>query len=197
MENKATIREMKQEEIPQVTGILAKAYATNPVFQVIFPDKATIHHRLQLIFESMFKNGPGRYFVAEINGQLAGGMQIAKSPECQSMSMKIVPQILRAVGGPGAFMRIMKIIGAWKKHDYRQPHWHLETIGITPELQHQGIGKQLLAFYCDLVDKDKMEAYHETDKPENVPFYERFGFKVSDEETVNGVKMWYLLRPAK
>jgi ribosomal protein S18 acetylase RimI-like enzyme len=41
-----------------------------------------------------------------------------------------------------------------------------------------------------------MEAYHETGT-ENVRFYERFGFKVVGEETINGVKNYYVLRPAK
>ena len=51
-----------------------------------------------------------------------------------------------------------------------------------------------MQFYCDIIDKDRKEAYHETDRPENVPFYERFGFKVIGEEMINGVKNWYMLR---
>jgi hypothetical protein len=39
-------------------------------------------------------------------------------------------------------------------------------------------------------------AYLETDKPENVRFYERFGFEVVGEEEVIGVPNWYMARPA-
>ena len=88
------------------------------------------------------------------------------------------------------------MMGAWKKHDPNQPHWHLALMGVAPEFQHSGIGSHCMTFYCDLIDKDGIDAYHETDRPENVPFYERFGFKIVGEDMVNGVKNWYMLRPA-
>jgi hypothetical protein len=40
-------------------------------------------------------------------------------------------------------------------------------------------------------------AYLETDKPENVRFYERFGFEVVGEEEVLGVPNWFMIRPAR
>ena len=83
------------------------------------------------------------------------------------------------------------------EHDPPKPHWHLKGLGVAPDFQGTGIGSQMVKFYCDIVDKDMIEAYHETDKSENLPFYERFGFKVVGEEIVNGSKNWYMLRPAK
>jgi hypothetical protein len=46
------------------------------------------------------------------------------------------------------------------------------------------------------MDAAKANAYLETDKPENVRFYERFGFEVVREEVVLGVPNSYMLRPA-
>ena len=40
-------------------------------------------------------------------------------------------------------------------------------------------------------------AYLETDKPENVRFYERFGFEVVGEEEVPGMSNWFMLRRAE
>jgi ribosomal protein S18 acetylase RimI-like enzyme len=197
MENKVNIRKLQKADIPQVAEVLGRAYETNPVFLAIYRDKPMIARRLQITFEAMFKYGPGKYFVAELDSRIVGGMRIAKSPDCQAISLKVMPSILRAVGGLGPLMREMKTLGAWKKHDPKQPHWHLGVIGVAPEFQHKGIGSHSMTFYCDLIDKDGIEAYHETDRPENVPFYERFGFKVVGEEIVNGAKNWYMLRPAK
>ncbi len=39
--------------------------------------------------------------------------------------------------------------------------------------------------------------YLETDKPENVRFYERFGFRVVAEAPVIGVTSWYMRRPGR
>jgi len=38
-------------------------------------------------------------------------------------------------------------------------------------------------------------AFLETDKPENVRFYARFGFEVVDEASPFGVRTWFMLRP--
>jgi ribosomal protein S18 acetylase RimI-like enzyme len=197
MELKVNIKEMQKADIPQVAEILARAYATNPIILAMYRDKPMIARRLRITFEAAFKYGRGKYFISELDGQIVGGMRIAKSPDCQAMSLKVIPSVLSAVGGLGPLMRGMKWTSAWKKHDPKQPHWHLGAIGIAPEIQRKGVGSDLMRFYCNIIDKDGIEAYHETDRPENVPFYERFGFKVVEEEMVIGVKSWYMLRPAK
>jgi hypothetical protein len=52
----------------------------------------------------------------------------------------------------------------------------------------------MMKFYCNHVDKLGMAAYHETDKPENVKFYERFCHEVIGEESIMGFQDWYLWR---
>ena len=53
---------------------------------------------------------------------------------------------------------------------------------VAPDLQGQGIGSRMMEFYCSKVDETAMAAYHETDRPENVDFYKKFGFEVISEE---------------
>jgi ribosomal protein S18 acetylase RimI-like enzyme len=201
MEPKVNIREMRKADIRQAAEVLGRAYATNPAFLAIFRDKPMILRRLQTTFEGILKYIPYKSFMVELDGRIVGGMLVVKSPGCQAMSLKaslrVMPYILRAAGGLGPLVRRMKMAGASKRHDPKQPHWHLQFIGIAPEFQHKGVGSHCMTFYCDLVDRDGMDAYHGTDDPENVSFYERFGFKVVGEETVIGVRKWYMLRPAK
>ena len=51
-----------------------------------------------------------------------------------------------------------------------------------------------MGYYCNHVDRLGMAAYHEADKPENVKFYERFGFKVIGEELIMNFPNWYMWR---
>jgi ribosomal protein S18 acetylase RimI-like enzyme len=191
------IREMQKVDIPKVAEILGRAFATNPIHLAVYQDKPMIAHRLQITFEATLKYGAGKCFVSELDGQIVGAMRIIKWPDCQGMNLKVMPSVFRAAGGLGPLMREMKHIGTWKKYHPKQLHWHLDPIGVAPEFQHKGIGSHLMKLYCDLVDKDGLEAYLETDRPENVPFYELFGFKVVEDEIVVGVKNWFMLRPAK
>jgi hypothetical protein len=46
------------------------------------------------------------------------------------------------------------------------------------------------------MDASRAAAYLETDKQVNVPFYERFGFRVRAEATILGTPNWFMIRPA-
>ena len=197
MEDEVRIREMQKTDIPKLAEVLGRAFATNPVQLAVYGDKPRIAHRVQITFEATLKYGPGKCFVSELDGQIAGGMRIIRWPDCQRMSLKVMPSVLRTVGGLGPLVRGMKHIGAWNKHDPKRLHWHLGPIGVAPEVQHKGIGSHLMRFYCDLLDEDAIDGYLETDRPENVPFYERFGFRVVEEDIVVGIRNWFMLRPAK
>ena len=80
------------------------------------------------------------------------------------------------------------------KHDPKQPHWHLDPLGVLPERQGQGIESRLLQYFCERVDQCGVPAYLETDKPENVRLYERFSFSVTGEAPVYGVPTWLMWR---
>jgi ribosomal protein S18 acetylase RimI-like enzyme len=187
---------MQKADITHAAEVLGKAFATTPGVLAIYSGNPTAALRFQNIFKGGFKLPIGRRFVAELDGRVVGAMRIAKSPDCYPFSLKMIAAGLRAARGLGPLMRLMKSIDALGKHDPKQPHWHLTFLGVAPDFQGKGIGSKMMVFYCDIVDSDMMEAYHETG-PDNVRFYERFGFKVGGEETINGAKNYYMLRPAK
>ena len=64
--------------------------------------------------------------------------------------------------------------------------WIRDSLGL--------IGSQLLQWFCDRCDKEHEPAYLETDKLENVHFYERFGFSVSGEEAIFSVNNYFMWR---
>jgi ribosomal protein S18 acetylase RimI-like enzyme len=105
--------------------------------------------------------------------------------------------ILRAAVLRGAMGRAAKLQDIWGKHDPKEPHWHLGPVGISPPLQGRGIGTQLMNRFCALVDEDRRPAYLETDRPENVPFYKRFGFRVVGEIPILAVDNWFMWRDAR
>ena len=57
-----------------------------------------------------------------------------------------------------------------------------------------GIGSRLMEAFAERMDRAGDLAYLETDKPENVTFYQRFGFEVIDEALVLGTPNWFMLR---
>src|SRR5262249_47974275 len=58
------------------------------------------------------------------------------------------------------------------------PHWYLALLGVSPRRQGQGIGRALLTPVLRRADQEALPCYLETFVSENVPFYERRGFRV-------------------
>ena len=61
-------------------------------------------------------------------------------------------------------------------------------------LYRRGIGSRLLTEFCARMDARASTSYLETDKPENVVFYEKFGFQVIGDADVMGVPNWFMVR---
>jgi hypothetical protein len=52
----------------------------------------------------------------------------------------------------------------------------------------------MLNVFCACMDEQKALAYLETDKSQNVRFYEEFGFVTTSEAVVLGTPNWFMQR---
>lgn len=70
------------------------------------------------------------------------------------------------------------------------------TMADAPDAQGKGLGTALLNEVLNRCDSDGICAYLESSKPENVPYYERFGFTVQEEVPLpkDGPPVWRLWR---
>jgi GNAT superfamily N-acetyltransferase len=59
-------------------------------------------------------------------------------------------------------------------------HWYLETMGVDPSVQRQGVGGRLLEPVLEIADRDRVDCYLETARPENADYYARHGFVVEN-----------------
>jgi len=94
----------------------------------------------------------------------------------------------------GTVIRVMRWAGEWARRDPRNPHWHLGPVAVEPHFQGKGIGGAMLSAFCERMDQEYTLSYLETDKLENVGFYERFGFRIIEEGAVLGVRSWFMSR---
>ncbi|MDE0884496.1 MAG: hypothetical protein OSB70_03065 [Myxococcota bacterium] len=77
-----------------------------------------------------------------------------------------------------------------------EPHWYLQMIGVVPGSRANGVGSSLLETWLEEVDQDRVPAYLETDRRENLDFYARHDFEVLSCQTLCGIPIWRMLRPA-
>lgn len=63
-----------------------------------------------------------------------------------------------------------------------QDFFYLAALGVSPAAQGRGLGSKLMAPAFELCDTDRVGAYLESSKPENIDFYNRHGFRVTGEQ---------------
>jgi GNAT superfamily N-acetyltransferase len=187
------IESMRQEDVTDVSAVLAKAYVTTPMHIAIFGENL---RRNEVVMKSPLTSTDWQWYVVKEEGQIVGAMGMVEWPKCQASPLKMLPVLPTLVKGLGSsLLRLMERQRMWAKQDPKEPHWHFGPFGILPERQRQGIGSQLLTYFCERIDQLRAASYLETDKPENVRLYQRFGFTVKTETIVVGVPNWFMWRP--
>ncbi len=76
-----------------------------------------------------------------------------------------------------------------------EPHLYLNVIGVDPSQQRTGAGTALLHWMLARIDGDGLAAFLDTSEPNNLGYYQRFGFQVTVElKLPNGIPHWGLTR---
>jgi ribosomal protein S18 acetylase RimI-like enzyme len=196
------IRDLKVSESKEAASIFARAMRDNPLNIVAWQLEDNVRQR---ILASFFKSvGPGLFSRGSMLGAFQGGtlvgVCIVHPPgQCQPGKAEKLRTLLTVLssGNLVALLRMLRWARAWSQHDPKEPHWHIGGLAVDPPFQGQGIGGQLMTAFCERVDGCKAKAYLETDKWQNVGFYQRYGFQVNSESEVLGVPNWFMIRPSQ
>jgi ribosomal protein S18 acetylase RimI-like enzyme len=189
------ITRMSPAELPEAGRVLGAAFVSSPLEQAV---RGTIDDRQRRGLVRAYTATcrlPGEVSVAWSADRIVGAIRWVESPRCQlrwSQKLVMAPTAIAAFGRK--LPRAMTWVAAWSMRDPSEPHVHLGPIGVEPALQGRGIGSQMLAVYCEQLDLAGDAGYLETDKPENVRLYERFGFEVQSQAFVLGVQNWFMWR---
>ncbi len=126
---------------------------------------------------------------------LVGVTGMAPVGTCQATATQRLRLLPSVVGlGPRRAGRLARWISNWTKRDLDEAHVHLGPLAVDAHLQGQGIGSLIMREHCRRLYAAGEVGYLETDKPENVRFYERFGFDVIGAQPVLGVANWFMRR---
>lgn len=181
----------------EAARLLAAAFATNPLHVAAFGPGALAKN--EAFFRLALAAMKGPKSVALIDSRMVGVIHWTDSPTCQFSTMaklRMTPSMIRGFGFLPA-LRVGTWLSQWSKHDPLQSHSHLGPIAVAPEAQGRRIGQQLMDYYCRQLDQSPRTSYLETDRPENVVFYRRFGFETVQQELVLGVQNFFMSRRSK
>lgn len=191
------VRDLRPQEVPEAVGVLARGMRDNPLHVAAYGEdperRLRCHARLM---RGVFRAFPAQQPICAVrDGTLVGVTGVAPAGTCRptaAQRLRLLPDVVAL--GPRTAARVGRWISSWAKHDLDEPHVHLGPLAVDAHLQGQGMGSLIMQEHCRRLDADSAVGYLETDKPENVRFYERFGFQVVGEEPVLGVPNWFMRR---
>jgi ribosomal protein S18 acetylase RimI-like enzyme len=194
------VRELRDAEIPDAVGVLARGMRDNPIHVAAYGDDPERRLRCHAaVMRGLFRVFDAQEpLVAIREGTLIGVCGAASSPGCQPTAAQRLRLLPTMAGlGPRTASRVGAWLAAWGKHDPSEPHVHLGPVAVDAHLQGGGIGSAMMREHCRRLDETGRIGYLETDKRENVPFYERFGYEVTEEDDVIGVPNWFMRRASQ
>lgn len=182
-------RNATRADVPALGTALAAAFRTDPIWRWITgddPDRWDARAGAAFAGEAAVKLRYGHSYTTDDRAGAALWAPPGTWRGSAGDAMQVAWPMLRLCRPAGARRGIKVLRASERAHPRGDDHWYLAVLGTHPDHQGRGVGSALLRPVLERCDLDGSGAYLESSKPENVPFYERHGFRVTDVLTPGG-----------
>lgn len=194
------VRDLTNTDRASAVRVIARGMNDNPINVAAYggdaANRARVHAR---IVGALFDVSPTLHLLGAVrDGSLVAVAAAAPSGTCQpTVGGRLRLLAALATFGPVTSSRVVRWNTGWARHDPAEPHVHLGPVAVDEGLRGQGLGTLLLHEHVRRLDAIGVDGYLETDRPEAVPFYQRFGYTVTERADILGVPCWFMRRPRR
>jgi len=189
------VRSLTEPEARAGGAVAARALRNNPMMSYCAPGDPL--GRLQVGYDTFLDRVSPGVVGALLGPHVIGVAASAPSEACMGATtppeLQTTPEVspADAVGVD----RPRHVVSMMWRLDPEERHVHVGPVGVEPGAQGLGVGAAMMRLLCDRLDTDGEVGWLETDKPENVAFYRRFGFDVDVDDRHLGFPVWFMRRP--
>ncbi|WP_235683348.1 GNAT family N-acetyltransferase [Mycolicibacterium fluoranthenivorans] len=196
------VRPAVRADIAALSQVLGRAFYDDPVMAWMLPDPVARRRKLHRVFAALTRHhhlSRGGVEVAAA-GSVLGAAALWDPPgqwrHTVGEQVRAAPGLLLAFGA--ALRRGQQAEELMQRHHPEEPHWYLAVIGSDPSVRGKGLGHVLMQSRLDRVDAEHAPAYLESSNPDNIAYYQRFGFEVTGEIRLpGGPALWPMWRAAR
>jgi ribosomal protein S18 acetylase RimI-like enzyme len=204
---------VRAEHVAALAPMLARAFDVDAAYQYLIPDAAKrlaglteffsgnlrVHLPYACTHVSLDDRGP----CATVTLRPPGGVHVST---LTMVRHGLLP--FAFAHGRSAVKRLL-----WLKKTYDaleaeaargQPHWYVHMMAVRPDQQGRGLGSRLLErMLAETADRvPRLQCVLTTHLRQNLAFYQRAGFEVTDERTLeppdgSRYTVWSMVRPAR
>jgi ribosomal protein S18 acetylase RimI-like enzyme len=188
------MRKANREDKDRVVGILVKSFENDPYINWLI--KSGKKHKqlnalMNLAFEEIFLGGEVYLTDDET------GVALWKRNRTGGVSLANLLSKVRFAYAFGwrKMVDIVKMERYVKSRHPKDDFLYLWFVGVLPEDQRKGNANELLDPVLKNCEKEKLPVYLQTANPQNVKIYERKGFEVFHEwslENESALKVWFM-----
>lgn len=182
-------RPATRSDVPALSRTLGRAFYDDPVMAWMLPDADQRRRKLHKLFASLTRHhhlARGGVEVAPDGTSGIGAAALWDPPgawkQTRAEELRAMPGLAWTFGR--SLTRGLAASELMKDAHPEEPHWYLAIIGSDPDVRGRGFGNVLMRSRLERCDAEYAPAYLESSNPDNVPYYERFGFEVTGELTL-------------
>lgn len=199
-----TVRPMVPADLPAASVCAARAFFDDPVLGWFQSDLERQQRQFPAAMRVVIEDclTAGRAWVAVDDGRIRGvaaWLAPGGYPRTPRRDLRVAARALVAFLPPDRrSLTGLRLILAIERAHPHDEHWYLALLAVDPLVQRRGLGTALVDPGLASADAEGLPAYLETQRPENLPFYARFGFEqVGQLRMGTSPPVWALRRPPR
>jgi ribosomal protein S18 acetylase RimI-like enzyme len=181
----AYVRSAGKNDVRPVARMLARAFQDDPMMQWVLPDADGRTRAVSRMFAAMARYhylSSGVVEMAETASDIAAAALWAPPDRWRESPLETLRMMPSLLWGLRSRVSAFKAILDAAEHVHpEEPHWYLAVIGSDPKFRAKGFAHALIRKRLEHCDATNTAVYLEASNTDNVPYYERFGFKVRRE----------------
>lgn len=193
-----TIAKLDPCKLTEASEALARAFQDDPLQRYVFPDAAERRRLSPAHFEPVLRYGLmfGEVFATE---GTPSGAAVCLPPGSTDVTEERaiaagLDRLPATIGEQAAsrFLAVLQFLDPFHGADVQGPHWYVMVVGVEPGARGRGLGRALLEPMLRRAREAGHPCYLETAQPDNVPFYERLGFRALRQvrDPKSGLPLW-------
>jgi ribosomal protein S18 acetylase RimI-like enzyme len=200
--HQADAHQLDAAQVDEIAQLLTLAFENGSgLSQICHAQGKELRRRLRFLFRAGFalQEAANQPILTITENTQVTGVAVIQEPESHFpvwMQIRWLLQVSLNVS-PSVAWHLWQSLRILERHHPPEPHYYLIFLGVHPNFQGRGYARTLLNALHTRSEAHPLSTgvYLETANPQNVEFYQYFGYYLKTQVNINGLENFIMFRP--